>query len=630
LFIINGPTADLKFTQDEQIKTVAEVQAGLSWLGTQNMDANVSWSYDIRVLNVNSIPGTGGNWPNLPLDFSDGIDTAFWRNSNGKIYFFKGNQYVRFSNVSSGVDPGYPKPIAGNWPGLPSNFNDGIDAALMRESNGKIYFFKGTQYVRYSDVSSGVDPGYPKPIAGNWPGLPADFQSGIDAAFWRKSNSKIYFFKGNQYVQYSDVSSGVDPGYPKPIAGNWPGLPEDFQSGINTVLMRKSNGKIYFFKGSQYVRYSDVSSGVDPGYPKPIGLSFNEKEILWRDAAMTSIGYNKGDSGIHKYLEELRIRLVTQWAYAAFFTKYPIGHFAYASLGGPRLVMDYNNDGWGIDNIDSVFAHETGHIFGAPDEYASSLCDGGGKWGWFGTKNENCENSAVGGGVACIMKQNTLSICKYSQRHLGWGEFMKNIDAAFWRNSNSKVYFFSGKYYVQLTNGNVDLNYPRIIEGNWPGLPSNFNNGIDAARMRESNGKIYFFKGNQYVRYSDVSSGVDPGYPKPIAGNWPGLPADFQSGIDAAFWRISNSKIYFFKGNQYVRYSDVSSGVDPGYPKPIAGNWPGLPADFQLGIDAAFWRKSNGKIYFFKGNQYVRYSDVSSGVDPGYPKAIAGNFMPFA
>ena len=45
-----------------------------------------------------------------------------------------------------------------------------------------------------------MDPGYPQPIAGNWPGLPASFTSGIDAAFWRESNNKIYFFKGNQYV----------------------------------------------------------------------------------------------------------------------------------------------------------------------------------------------------------------------------------------------------------------------------------------------------------------------------------------------------------------------------------------------------------------------------------------------
>ncbi len=71
--------------------------------------------------------------------------------------------------------------------------------------------------------------------------------------------------------------------------------------------------------------------------------------------------------------------------YCVFFVKgYPVDHFAYASIGGPRIVMEYANDGWGPDNIDRVFAHESGHIFGGPDEYASSGCNCGGSWGRFG------------------------------------------------------------------------------------------------------------------------------------------------------------------------------------------------------------------------------------------------------
>ena len=100
-------------------------------------------------------------WTGLPASFQQGIDAALWRESNGKIYFFKGSQYVRFSNVGDGVDAGYPKPIAGNWNGLPASFTSGIDAALMREDNHKIYFFKGRRYVRYSDADNTMDAGYP-------------------------------------------------------------------------------------------------------------------------------------------------------------------------------------------------------------------------------------------------------------------------------------------------------------------------------------------------------------------------------------------------------------------------------------------------------------------------------------
>jgi hypothetical protein len=96
-----------------------------------------------------------------------------------------------------------------------------IDAG-MAWPNGKAYFFRGSEYVRYDVAADRVDPGYPLPIAGNWSGFPAHFTTGIDAAvMW--NNGKVYFFKGSEYVQYDLNTHVVDAGYPKPIAGNWPG-----------------------------------------------------------------------------------------------------------------------------------------------------------------------------------------------------------------------------------------------------------------------------------------------------------------------------------------------------------------------------------------------------------------------
>lgn len=142
-------------------------------------------------------------------------------------------------------------------------------------------------------------------------------------------------------------------------------------------------------------------------------------EGRWRDPALAALGYPAGGNGVLQYAEHLRSSLGTRWTYVAFFTKYPLGHFAYAYIGGPYLVMDYANDGWGPDNIDRVFAHETGHVFGAPDEYASSGCDCGGSWGRFATPNSNCENCAPGGGVTCLMRSNDFSFCAFTPAHLG-------------------------------------------------------------------------------------------------------------------------------------------------------------------------------------------------------------------
>lgn len=48
-----------------------------------------------------------------------------------------------------------------------------IDAGLngQRQYAGKAYFSKGDRYVRYDWTQDKVDEGYPKSIAGTWPGI---------------------------------------------------------------------------------------------------------------------------------------------------------------------------------------------------------------------------------------------------------------------------------------------------------------------------------------------------------------------------------------------------------------------------------------------------------------------------
>lgn len=151
--------------------------------------------------------------------------------------------------------------------------------------------------------------------------------------------------------------------------------------------------------------------------PQP---SAGDLEAVWRNPAMASLGYAATFDGVYDYVDDLRTRLGTRWSYAAFFTKYPVLNFAYSAVGGPRLVIQYANDGWGPDNIDRVFAHETGHIFGCTDEYAGSGCDCAGSWGRFGAPNGNCATCA-GTSVTCLMKTNDFAFCRFTPGQLGWG-----------------------------------------------------------------------------------------------------------------------------------------------------------------------------------------------------------------
>jgi hypothetical protein len=191
-------------------------------------------------------------------------------------------------------------------------------------------------------------------------------------------------------------------------------------------------------------------------------------------------------------------------------------------------------------------------------------------------------------------------------------------------------YFFAGNQYIRVVRGDtgpgtVDADYPRPISPNW-GWGSFGANGIDAALY--SGSKCYFFAGGEYIRVTRGVTGpgtIDPGYPRPIAPNW-GWGAFGANGIDAALY--SNSKCYFFKGNEYIRVTRGETGpgtVDAGYPRPISV-W-GWGAFGENGIDAALY--SGSRCYFFSGNQYIRVTRADEGagtVDAGYPKPISPNW----
>jgi hypothetical protein len=189
-------------------------------------------------------------------------DIVLW--NQDKAYLFNGSTYVRYDVAADRADAGYPAPIRPNWRNLPERFGSRLDA-VVKWPNGKAYLFKGSRYARYDVAADRMDDGYPLRIGGHWPGFPAAFEASVDAGVvW--PNGKAYFFKGNQYIRYDVAADRADPGYPLPIAGNWPGLPPAFQRGIDAIVVWP-NGKAYIFRRDQYCRYDVAADRVDPGYP---------------------------------------------------------------------------------------------------------------------------------------------------------------------------------------------------------------------------------------------------------------------------------------------------------------------------------------------------------------------------
>jgi len=145
----------------------------------------------------------------------------------------------------------------------------------------------------------------------------------------------------------------------------------------------------------------------------------NSWEDMWRDAAMQALGYSGSLSGMNAYINDIKSKNNADWAYAIFVTKYPGFHFAY--YWGNHVVMDFGVDGWGIDSFSRVVAHETGHVFGCPDEYPSSNCTCTQVAGRYQIANGNCE-SCASPFVPCLMAHNTPAVCDYTRGHLGWNE----------------------------------------------------------------------------------------------------------------------------------------------------------------------------------------------------------------
>ncbi|ODM87910.1 Matrix metalloproteinase-14, partial [Orchesella cincta] len=149
-------------------------------------------------------------------------------------------------------------------------------------SNGNTYAFNGNRVHRFSP--DGVYVGSRR-ISAAFPGLPNE----LDSAF--TLNNRTYFFKGSQYWRFTNGRG--DDGYPKPISEGFSGIPPN----IDAAFVWEGNGKIYFFKRHLYWRFDPARTPpISHDYPKSISSWSGILENI--DAALTGKGYTyffKGD-----------------------------------------------------------------------------------------------------------------------------------------------------------------------------------------------------------------------------------------------------------------------------------------------------------------------------------------------
>lgn len=154
---------------------------------------------------------------------------------------------------------------------------------------------------------------------------------------------------------------------------------------------------------------------------------------LWINEVMAKFGHTSGDkfARTDAFNTKFRKAYKTNWAVVSFIAYNPSpapntftnGDFAYAYSGHYSQLL-YINENWGVNNYNFVNDHETGHLFGALDEYYTpnqafcndNSCRTKTSKGVYNGNCEHCNTNAV----SCMMRRNTYNLCGYTAGQLGW------------------------------------------------------------------------------------------------------------------------------------------------------------------------------------------------------------------
>jgi hypothetical protein len=538
----------------------------------------------------------------LPGPLRHSLDAAF-RGHDGRTYLFAGDQFVAVgtgngTGSDGGTDAGGAQPVAGTWGKVRNELAGAqrIDAGYA--TGPEQFLFAGDQVVRYSDSieNHGVyaDAGYPRRIAAQIEDLPAEFESGLTAAFVDPAgvthlftgdrtialggkaevavvptasrwglldpvlpsdtvdaafvglDGRTYLFSGDRYLRYSGADySTVDIGYPRTIAGDWGGLRQ-----VDAAFVLDGTTFLFGTAGLIFDLPADFGPGLDTGRPsRALRQRFaNQGITVAEDAKVTGQSPTwrltaDGPISLTLQLVDTRIQVHVDPSTAAqFHVRYSTRDCVTPDPGYPRPVAD---NWWNL-----------------PDELAG-------------------EDFAPA-----------------------------RVDAVLTARDD-RTYLFSGEQFVVLDNKRRWWSQVKSLTADWATLPFR---RVDAAFVGADE-RTYVFSGPEYVRYTgSIHTRADERYPAPIAPFWGNVANTIaRTGrVDAAL--VTDEHTYLFSGDQFVRYTGTRyATVDTGYPKRLDAlsqepRLANLHARLER-VDAAFADRRN--VYLFDGGRWHVVSDAA-------------------
>lgn len=190
---------------------------------------------------------------NLPPDFTSSITAATYLPSSKSVAFCSGPN-MRYDPIGNG------SPTA--WTGV-AGFSK-IDAALNFYDQ-ELLFFQGGFY-QGMDLNTGELSGQWAP----WPGLPTHWNNQLDAAVtW--ATGTFVFFKGLEFTIYDAATQQyVQQG----LVSEWAGWPDHWNDGFNATFC--IDGIVYFFRGTEIIAFNQQTKNFITA--SPVAAQFPNKK----------------------------------------------------------------------------------------------------------------------------------------------------------------------------------------------------------------------------------------------------------------------------------------------------------------------------------------------------------------
>ncbi|MET8989551.1 hemopexin repeat-containing protein [Nonomuraea wenchangensis] len=542
----------------------------------------------------------------LPPAFRRTIDAGF-QDRDGRTHLFSGDRFVTVG------DPAGDRPITGTW-GVVRNSVAGAERLDAAYADGAgVYLFRGDQVVAYTDnvETDGVHvaDGYPRRVASHFPGVPAEFEGSLEAAFAGRPG-EIHLFKDGRTVTLGPQG----PGPVVPTAERW-GLLGDVLGGRVDAAFTGMDGRTYLFSGERYLRYSSADYSVaDAGYPRAIDGDWGGLRRV--DAAFVL------DGETHLFGAAGRLFEV------------PIVHAADLDAGrlGPELRRRFLEHGVSFgagvrvearDQRWHVTAEQDVRLVLTPRREPDRIVV------------EVAADAPATFHVKYATRDYTTPDAGHPRPLAGnWWNLpveagFTTVDAVF-TGADGRTYLFRGGSFIVFDARHRWWSEPRTLAGHWDSLPFK---QVDAAFVG-LDGRTYVFSGAEYARYSTADyTRLDDRYPAPVRSLWgkvansiartgrvdAALVAGFTEKVDGT--EVVRTHTYLFSGDQYVRYENHDyTRVQDGYPRPLselAGEprLRNLPVTLD-GVDAAYADRRT--VYLFRGTSchavsdtlYRRYDDL--------------------